>query len=116
MNKNQNEEATIVFMTAPNRDEASRIAKHLLEAKLAACVQILPEIESIYRWKGKTQHEREVLILAKTTTARFPELDMEVRAMHSYETPEIIAVPAAQISEPYRAWLVDSVSDRRAED
>jgi len=104
-------EAIVVFMTAANADEARRIAERLVNARLAACVQVLPEIESIYRWKNEVQHEREVLILAKTTTDRFEDLEKEVRAIHSYETPEIVAVTAAAVSQPYQAWLVDSVHD-----
>ena len=103
-------DAIVVFMTAASADEARRIAERLIERQLAACVQILPEIESVYRWKSEVQREKEVLLLAKTTDGRFDELEREVRAMHSYETPEIVAVPASRISEPYRAWLSDSIS------
>jgi periplasmic divalent cation tolerance protein len=102
-------EAVVVFMTAANADEARRIADRLVEVQLAACVQILPEIESVYRWKNEVQREKEVLLLAKTTDDRFDELEKEVRAMHSYETPEIVAVPVTGVSEPYRAWLLDSM-------
>ena len=100
----------VVFMTAGNADEARRIASHLVEARLAACVQILPENESVYRWNGEVQREKEVLILVKTTAEKFAELEKSVRAIHSYETPEIVAVPASQISEPYRRWLIENVS------
>ena len=103
-------EPIVVFMTAASADEARRIAERLIEAQLAACVQILPEIESVYRWKNKVQHEKEVLVLAKTTAIRFDELEKEVRALHSYETPEIVAVPANKISQPYRDWLLDSIA------
>lgn len=100
----------VVFMTAGGIGEARRIADHLMETRVAACVQILPEIESIYRWNGQVQREKESLILAKTTAEQFAELEKEVRAIHSYATPEIIAVTASQISEPYRAWLIENVS------
>jgi periplasmic divalent cation tolerance protein len=103
-------DAIIVFMTAGTADEARRIAQQLVESHLAACVQILPDIESIYRWNNEVQREKEVLILAKTSADKFAELEKSVRAVHSYETPEIIAVPASQISEPYRAWLNETVS------
>jgi len=103
-------DAIVVFMTAGSADEARRIAAHLVDARLAACVQILPEIESVYRWMSEVQREKEVLILAKTTAEKFPELEKSVRAIHSYETPEIVAVPASHISEPYRRWLIESVS------
>ena len=102
-------DAIVVFMTAANADEASRIANELVERQLAACVQILPEIESVYRWNGEVQRDTEILILAKTTAAHFDDLERAVREIHSYDTPEIVAVPMAQVSEPYRAWLADNV-------
>jgi periplasmic divalent cation tolerance protein len=103
-------EAIVVFMTAATADEARRIADRLVEAQLAACVQILPEIISVYRWRNEVQRESEVLVLAKTTAARFEELEREVRSIHSYETPEIVAVPVTRVSAPYRDWLMDAVA------
>jgi periplasmic divalent cation tolerance protein len=102
-------DAIVVFMTAANAEEARRIANHLVEMRLAACVQLLPEIESIYRWQEEVQRESEVLMLAKTIAAKFGELEKAVREIHSYETPEIIAVPASTVSEPYLEWLVKNV-------
>jgi len=102
-------DALVVFMTATNREEAVRIADLLVGARLAACVQLLPEIESVYRWEGKIERQSEVLLLAKTTKEKFGDLEREVRAIHSYETPEIVAVPIDQISEPYRKWLAQSL-------
>ena len=93
-------------MTAASREEADRIAELLVSAQLAACVQILPEIESVYRWQGEVKREREILLLAKTVASRFDELESRVRAMHSYETPEIIAVPVTDSSAPYLGWLL----------
>lgn len=100
----------MVIMTAASADEARRIAERLIEVRLAACIQILPEIESVYRWQNQVQREKEVLLLAKTTEAHFEELEKEVRAIHSYETPEIVAVPASKVSQPYLAWLLESTS------
>jgi len=98
-------DAIVVFMTAANGEEATRLAEMLVGAHLAACVQILPEMESVYRWQGKIERQAEVLLLAKTTREKFEELEREVRALHSYETPEIIAVPVTAASAPYLAWL-----------
>ena len=95
----------VVFMTAPTGEEATRLADMLVGAHLAACVQILPEMESVYRWQGKVERQPEILLLAKTTRAKFDELEREVRALHSYETPEIIAVPITAGSTPYLEWL-----------
>ena len=102
-------DAIVVFMTSGSADEARRIANELVERQLAACVQILPEIESVYRWNGEVQRATELLLLAKTTAALFDDLERAVREIHSYDTPEIVAVPMAHVSEPYRAWLVDNV-------
>jgi periplasmic divalent cation tolerance protein len=103
-------DAIVVFMTAANGEEATRLAEMLVGAHLAACVQILPEMESVYRWQGRIERQSEVLLLAKTTRARFEELEREVRALHSYDTPEIIAVPLVAGSAPYLEWLNKSVS------
>lgn len=102
-------EPIVVFMTAADGDEATRIAELLVNKRLAACVQILREIESIYRWNGKVQREKELLLLAKTTAAQFDDLQKAVREIHSYDTPEIVAVKMAYVSETYRAWLVGNI-------
>lgn len=104
----QSSEPIVVMMTAADADEASRIAELLVNQRLAACVQILPEMRSVYVWQGAVQREREVLLLAKTTRANFDELERKVREIHSYETPEIIAVPVVTGSEPYLKWLTTS--------
>jgi periplasmic divalent cation tolerance protein len=95
----------VVLMTAATGEEATRLAEMLVGSQLAACVQILPEIESVYRWKGKIERQSEVLLIAKTTEGKFSDLDREVRALHSYETPEIVALPITSASAPYLEWL-----------
>jgi periplasmic divalent cation tolerance protein len=99
------DDAIVVFMTAASGEEATRLADMLVGAHLAACVQILPEIESVYRWQGKVERQAEVLLIAKTTRGKFDELEREVRALHSYDTPEIVAVPIITGSAPYLEWL-----------
>lgn len=103
-------EAIVVFITTANSEEAARLAGMLVEWRLAACVQILPEMESVYRWQGKTERQKEVLLIAKTTKSRFAELETKVRASHSYETPEIVALPVVAGSAPYLEWLNSSVN------
>ena len=98
----------VVLMTAPDRDEASRIAELLVHSRLAACVQILPKVQSVYRWKGEVERNTEILLLAKTTSDKFDELDRAVREIHSYDTPEIIALPVNAASESYLNWLLES--------
>jgi periplasmic divalent cation tolerance protein len=103
------EEALVVFITAANKDEAGRLAEMLVEARLAACVQILPGVESIYRWQGQIERQAEVLLIAKTMRSSFEDLEREVRALHSYETPEIVAISLKAASGPYLDWLRASV-------
>ena len=103
------DEAIVVLMTAANGEEAARLADLLIGAHLAACVQILPEMESVYRWQGKIERQPEVLLLAKTTLSKFEDLEREVRALHSYDTPEIIALPIVAGSAPYLEWLTASL-------
>lgn len=96
-------------MTASSSEEADRLADMLVNGNLAACVQILPPIRSVYRWQGRIERSSEVLLIAKTAADKFVELEQRVRAMHSYETPEIVALPVTAISEPYRKWLFGSI-------
>jgi periplasmic divalent cation tolerance protein len=102
-------DAIVVLMTAGSREEAARLADVLVVARLAACVQILPEIESVYHWQGNVERSAEILLLAKTTQANFNALEAMVRSLHSYETPEIIALPITQSSAPYLEWLTANV-------
>jgi periplasmic divalent cation tolerance protein len=96
-------------MTAASNEEAARIADMLVESRLAACVQILPQIESVYRWKGSIERSSEVLLIAKSELRKFDELEQRVRAIHSYDTPEIVAIPTAAVSSPYLEWLAGNV-------
>jgi len=107
------DDAIIVFLTAANGEEATRLADMLVGAHLAACVQILPEMESVYRWQGKIERSSEVLLLVKTTRGKFDELEREVRALHSYDTPEIIAVPVVTGSAAYLEWLISATDLQR---
>lgn len=102
-------DAIVVLMTAGSREEAARLADVLVVARLAACVQILPEIESVYHWQGSIERSAEILLLAKTTQANFSALEAMVRSLHSYETPEIIALPITASSAPYLEWLTANV-------
>ncbi len=106
----ESSEAIVVLMSAANGEEAARLADMLVGAHLAACVQILPEMESVYRWKGKIERQAEILVIAKTVRSKFTEMEREVRALHTYETPEIIALPITGGSEPYLEWLLTSLA------
>lgn len=99
----------IVFCTCGNEEEALRLANALVERRLAACVNVLPPVQSIYRWKSEVQSTAEYLLLIKTTEDRFDGLRDAIIEMHSYETPEVIGIPIADGSEKYLAWLRESV-------
>ena len=103
------EDPIVVFLTAANGEEATRLADLLIGAHLAACVQILPEMESVYRWQGQIERQSEILLIVKTARGKFAELEREVRALHSYETPEIVAIPIVTGSQPYLDWLSESL-------
>jgi len=102
-------DAILVLLTAGSREEAVRLADIIVVARLAACVQILPEIESVYHWQGNIERAPEILLLAKTTLPNFPALEAAVRSLHTYETPEIIAIPITAASAPYLEWLTSNV-------
>lgn len=98
----------VVFVTVPNRAEAKKLAKLLLEKKLAACVSIVPKIESHYWWKGKLEKASELLLIIKTRKTLFPKLAAQVRKNHSYSVPEIISLPVADGSKAYLDWLKEN--------
>ncbi len=99
----------VVLVTAASLRESTKIARQLVEAKLAACVNITQPIRSIYRWQGKMADEREFLLIIKSTRGLFPEIKAAVSKIHSYQTPEIICLPIIDGSENYLQWLSDSV-------
>jgi periplasmic divalent cation tolerance protein len=94
----------VVLVTCPQRD-AEKIAKTLIGKKLAACVNEIPLVKSVYRWKGKMQTARESLLLIKTRTVLFGKLEAEIRKMHPYEVPEIIALPITEGFRHYLDWI-----------
>ena len=104
-------ESIAVFMTASTAEEADRLAEMLIEKRLAACVQIIPQMKSVYRWRGNVERSSEILLIAKTVNSRFSELEKEVKALHSYETPEIVALTITAGSSSYLDWLRTSVQE-----
>jgi periplasmic divalent cation tolerance protein len=95
----------IVLITASDDVEAARIARALVEARLAGCVNIVKDIRSIYSWQGKIEDENEVLMVVKTRESLFDLLMEKVKELHSYTVPEIVALPIIQGSEDYLKWL-----------
>ena len=102
-------EALVVITTTETFAEAERLAHQLVERELAACVQILPHMTAVYRWQGKIEHANEALLLIKTTSAAYPKLEQAIRELHSYQTPEIMALPVAAVSADYLAWIQAAV-------
>jgi periplasmic divalent cation tolerance protein len=104
----------VVLVTCATLPEARRIARAAVEAKLAACANVvLNPVESIYRWKGKVEVSREYLLILKSTAGRLPELERMVRSMHSYDVPEFLVLPVVAGSREYLEWLVQSVKPSR---
>ncbi len=97
----------VVFTSVPDQEEAQRLARSIVEARLAACVQILPKMASVYFWEDEVRTESEHLLLIKTLREKFDELSDFIRQNHSYDVPEIVAVDAAKVSEDYLKWVHD---------
>ena len=100
----------IVLCTAGSEEEARKIAHSLVEQCLAACVNIVPHIESVYRWQGKVESSREWLLLIKTTVDRFAVVRDAIRELHSYDLPECIAIAIEDGSADYLEWIGESVA------
>lgn len=95
----------VVLITAGSNGEARKIARHLVDAGLAACANIVPSVRSIFRWKGEVTEEEETLLIVKSVSEAFDSLEVMVKAHHSYSEPEIIALPIQAGSASYLAWV-----------
>ena len=101
--------ALIILTTTSTIEEAESLANGLVESRLAACVQILPRVTSVYAWEGKIERENEHLLLIKTLPEKYEAVEKYILDRHSYETPEIVAIDAEKVSEGYLKWLTDSL-------
>ena len=99
----------VILVTASSEDECRKIATHLVEDKLAACVNITQPVVSIYRWEGKIDQDQEYQLIIKSTRELFPEIKTAIARLHSYQTPEIICLPIIDGSPDYLQWIGDSV-------
>jgi periplasmic divalent cation tolerance protein len=99
----------VILITASSKKEAQRIARVLLEDKLAACVNIIDKIDSLFWWQGKTDESEETLLIIKTKKALIPRLIKKVKSLHSYKVPEIIALPIVSGEKKYLRWLDESL-------
>lgn len=95
----------LVLTTCPDTDVANRIAQALVKERLAACVNVLPAMQSVYRWRGNVESASEHLLLIKIRTADYAAVEQRIRALHSYELPEVIAVPLVGGLTAYLAWI-----------
>ncbi len=97
----------IVFTTTPNSEEAENLARKIVESKLAACVQVLPEMKSFYFWEGEVQSDSEHLLLIKTLEENFANLESFIKENHTYDVPEIVAISSEKVSDDYLNWITD---------
>ena len=104
-------EVILVFCTFPDQDSARQVGTFMVETQLAACVNLIPGVESIYRWQGAVESVQEVQTVFKTTWDRLPTFEQTLLAHHPYDTPEIIAVRPEAVSERYSDWVRQSVID-----
>ena len=98
-----------IYMTAGSKDEARTIGKELVIARLAACVNILDNMNSFYMWKGKLQNDTEIVIIAKTTEDRLPALIEKVKSLHSYDCPCIVSIPVSDGNQDFLDWIAKEV-------
>jgi periplasmic divalent cation tolerance protein len=105
----------LILSTASSREEAKRIAKCLVEEKLAACVQMVPGLESVYIWQGKLYDEPEFLLLIKSRAYLFSRVAERVLSLHTYDVPEIVALRIAEGSKPYMDWMESSIKQDDSE-
>jgi len=99
----------IALTTVGSAEEARRLARLLVERRLAACVNLIPNLASIYRWQGEVEEAAEILLLMKTTAEQLPALEAAVRELHSYKVPEFLALVVESGNQPYLDWLFGSV-------
>lgn len=107
-------EIELIYMTADSREAAEAIGRELVEAKLAACVNIIGGMNSIYRWQDELQMDREVVIIAKTTAARVDALIEKVKSLHSYDCPCILQLPVTGGHQPFLDWIAAEVKDPKS--
>ena len=98
-----------IYMTAGSREEAGKIGKALVVSRLAACVNIIDNMNSIYLWQGKVQEDSEIIMIAKTTADRVPALVEKVKSLHSYECPCIVSIPVSGGNQDFIDWIAEEV-------
>jgi periplasmic divalent cation tolerance protein len=105
------EQLSIILVTTPSQDVAQQLAHDLVRERLAACVNVLSGVRSIYAWEGKIERAEEVLTIIKTQSSRYAALEEYVRTHHPYDTPEIVEIPAGRVTPQYWQWIVKETTD-----
>jgi len=104
-------EVRVVLVTAPDAEEGARIGRRLVEERLAACVNVVPGLRSLYLWEGRVEDDAEVLLVVKTRAERLDALALRVRDLHPYDVPEVVALPVVGGSAEYLAWVREESSE-----
>ncbi|OGX16292.1 MAG: hypothetical protein A2166_04015 [Omnitrophica WOR_2 bacterium RBG_13_41_10] len=99
----------VIFVTVPDKKQARQIANKLIKTKLAACVNIIPGVESLFSWKGKIDSAKELLLVIKSEKSKLPKIIKTVKSLHSYEVPEIIALPIIAGNKEYLRWIDECI-------
>src|ERR687892_645156 len=106
------EKLSLVLVTAPSQEVANQLAHSLVSGRFAACVTVIPRVVSIYVWEGKLEQAEEALMLIKTRSSRYAEMEQHIRTHHPYDTPEIVEIPAGQVTQKYWQWVVQETTSR----
>ena len=114
--RSRNPGVIVVLVTCPGQEVGEKIARTVVEDRLAACVNILPGLTSIYRWEGKVCRDAETLLIIKTRRSKFSALSSRVKALHPYSVPEVLALPVVAGSDSYLSWVRSSIPLKSAGD
>lgn len=104
-------DARIVLTTLNDREKADQIAATLIESRVAACVNMVDRVRSMYRWQGRVESSEEILLLIKTSADALPDLKTTLQKIHPYQVPELLVLPIVDAGEPYLAWLLGSIRE-----
>jgi periplasmic divalent cation tolerance protein len=105
------EKLSVILVTAPSQEVANQLAHSLLTERLAACVTVVPRVMSIYAWEGKLEQAEEALMMIKTRSSRYAEVEQHIRTHHPYDTPEIVEIPVGQATQKYLQWVMQETTN-----
>jgi periplasmic divalent cation tolerance protein len=105
------EKLSIVLVTTPSQEVANQLAHSMVTERLAACVTVVPRVVSIYAWEGKLEQAEEALMMIKTRSSRYAEVEQHIRTHHPYDTPEIVEIPIGQVTQKYFQWVMQETTN-----